>query len=464
MLLRQITLAAVLAVASLSAQVPDFTPPTPLFGAVLRNDIADAKKLLASGANPNEGRFLGAPAIFIALMQHNDALTQALIDGGADVKLTDGAGSSTLMWAAMSETGDATITRELLRRGVDPNVVNKMGESALTWALRRGHTPIVAALKAAGASDGPMIRQSVEKAVALLAKSGPQFAKVSSCSSCHNQSLPQMAFKVAKDHGFTVDPQVSEAQTKAVIALFRPVRDIMLAGKENIPDPAISVSYSLVGLAAEGYQADDTTAAMAHLVSLQQNPDGSFRCFVARPPMESSPITAAALSLRALQVYGKDSERQIDKARGWLLTTKPETNEEHVMKVLGLVWSKAKASDIKAAAAELAKLQHVDGGWSQLPLIESDAYATGAALVALHMAGFVATKDEAYERGAGFLLRTQNPDGSWLVRSRAFPFQPYKESGFPHGKHQWISAAGTSWAVMALSLSTPATTQISQLF
>ena len=40
---------------------------------------------------------------------------------------------------------------------------------------------------------------------------------------------------------------------------------------------------------------------------------------------------------------------------------------------------------------------------------------------------------------------------SW-VRSRAFPTQPYKESGFPHGKDQWISAAGTSWAAMALSL------------
>jgi len=39
----------------------------------------------------------------------------------------------------------------------------------------------------------------------------------------------------------------------------------------------------------------------------------------------------------------------------------------------------------------------------------------------------------------------------WLVRSRSFPFQPYKESGFPHGKDQWISAAGTGWAAMALA-------------
>jgi hypothetical protein len=44
------------------------------------------------------------------------------------------------------------------------------------------------------------------------------------------------------------------------------------------------------------------------------------------------------------------------------------------------------------------------------------------------------------------------------VRSRTFPLQPLKESGFPHGKHQWISAAGTSWATMAIALALPAQT------
>ena len=57
-----------------------------------------------------------------------------------------------------------------------------------------------------------------------------------------------------------------------------------------------------------------------------------------------------------------------------------------------------------------------------------------------------------YQRGVAFLLRTQFPDGSWLVRTRTFPVQPPKDTGFPHGKHQWISAAGTSWAAMAMAL------------
>jgi squalene cyclase len=79
-----------------------------------------------------------------------------------------------------------------------------------------------------------------------------------------------------------------------------------------------------------------------------------------------------------------------------------------------------------------------------------DAYATGQALYALQVSGMSAT-DATYQRGVAFLLRTQVEDGSWFVRSRAFGFQPYFETGFPHGIDQFISAAATSWAVMALA-------------
>ena len=125
------------------------------------------------------------------------------------------------------------------------------------------------------------------------------------------------------------------------------------------------------------------------------------------------------------------------------------------MQLLGLAWAKAAREDLKKSAQALLAEQRADGGWAQMPALESDAYATGQALVALHHAGQLHASDPVYQRGVAFLMRTQHPDGSWFVRSRSNPFQPYKESGFPHGKHQWISAAGTSWAAMALSLSLP---------
>ena len=83
--------------------------------------------------------------------------------------------------------------------------------------------------------------------------------------------------------------------------------------------------------------------------------------------------------------------------------------------------------------------------------LDSDAYATGHALVALEEAGVLTTTDEAYRRGLQYLLATQQEDGTWITKTRAFPFQPLKESGFPHGRDQWISAAATSWAAMALA-------------
>ena len=125
------------------------------------------------------------------------------------------------------------------------------------------------------------------------------------------------------------------------------------------------------------------------------------------------------------------------------------------MRLLGLAWSAADPELIRVAAADVLAQQRPDGGWAQLETLETDAYATGQALVALIESGALHTADAAFQRGIAYLLRTQMPDGSWLVRTRSSPFQPLKESGFPHGRHQWISAAGTSWAAMALTLSQP---------
>jgi hypothetical protein len=88
-----------------------------------------------------------------------------------------------------------------------------------------------------------------------------------------------------------------------------------------------------------------------------------------------------------------------------------------------------------------------------LPSLASDAYATGQALVALKEAGAVDVSSPSYKRGIEFLLKTQLEDGSGYVKSRANPIQPYFESGFPHGRDQWISAGASNWATaMALVL------------
>lgn len=441
---------------SASAQGPDLTPPTPLLAALLHDDTKAVKKLLDQGANPNEGRFGNVvPPLVLAVMHQNLELVRALAAKGADVNARDVSGSTALMWAASNEHGRTDIAAELLYLGAEPNARNQKGETALALASRRGSTGVVAMLKRAGASDRESVQQAAEKAIALLQKSSQQFVRVSGCVSCHHQSLPQMAIGIARERGVAVDEGLAHQQLQAAVAVFSGMQKFMLTSKDRIPDPAIGLSYGMIGLAADRQPSGELTDAMASLVSQWQTEEGKFLALPARPPMESSDFTATALSIRALQLYGKQPQQSIERAAQWLSRAVPRNTEEGAMQLLGLTWAKAPAAQIRKSAQTLLAEQNADGGWSQLPNLESDAYATGQALTALALSGGFAAPSEAQANGIGYLLRTQFADGSWHVRTRTYVVQPLKDSGFPHGNDQWISAAGTSWATMALSLSLP---------
>ncbi len=173
--------------------------------------------------------------------------------------------------------------------------------------------------------------------------------------------------------------------------------------------------------------------------------------------MASGTHQNTALAAYALRTYGPpaekaDTDQALARAAAWLESSKPTETQDRAFRLMGLGWSNAKPAAIAAAAKELAAMQRADGGWGQFATLPADAYATGQALYALRVAGLMAATDPVYVKGVKYLLNTQAPDGSWLVKSRSIWLQPYFESGFPYGTDQWISAAGTAWASMALSL------------
>ncbi len=309
------------------------------------------------------------------------------------------------------------------------------------------------------AADPNTPRAAVERSLPLLQRVGPPFWEGSGCISCHHQSLPAMAVSIARERGFTVDEAKARAAVKLTADYLEGRRDAIL---EGIAPSGVqrAMSYVLFGLAAEHFPGNDATDASARYLKLLQSEDGQFAVGgVHRPPLEFSTFTVTAMTIRDLQAYAPPSAREqytasIRKAAQWLAQAEPRVTEEQVFKVLGLVWADSSPSAVARTVAALGKQQRTDGGWSQLPTLESDAYATGEVLVALNAAG-MKTGDPVYKRGVEFLLGTQAADGSWHVKTRSEPVQVYFETGFPYGVDQFISTAASSWATAALALTQP---------
>jgi Squalene-hopene cyclase C-terminal domain len=299
-------------------------------------------------------------------------------------------------------------------------------------------------------------RAAVERSLPLLQRNDASFLKASGCVSCHNNSLTTITVATARKNGFRVDEREAQEQVKTIGDYLDGWRERALQN-HGIPGDNDTIGYILLGLAAANYPPDTATDAMAILLKREQVPDGHWGIFAHRPPLEASDIQTTALSMRVLQIYAPkvrraEYDKSISLAAAWLAKAEPQSTEDHAMRLMGLVWSRADVEAIRRAVSGLCAGQRSDGGWSQIPTLSSDAYATGEALVALQQSGVVPAGDPAIKRGIQFLMNTQAEDGSWHVGRRALPIQPYFESGFPYGRDQFISATATNWAATALAM------------
>jgi ankyrin repeat protein len=446
-------------------------------GAALIN-VGQAEWLLGLGAVPPKNdvrvRTFGAPLLGFAAATYGLPLTRALLrDGGADVNRKGTRGITPLMMAAAATEPDPAVVRLLLEKGADVAARDDSGRTALDWALFQGETSAAQAVRRAGGVSGigpvspptPIAtprapRAAVEAALNRLLPAGPTFVENGHCISCHNQTLPSAAASIARSHGARVDAELSRYAQDTTLKLWSPLRDELLLGRISnigtIGGFVGTVAYSLFGFAEEGLQPNLLTDALAVDLAAQQRADGDWNVGDIRPPLfDTSPIHFTALAIRALAEYMPAGRKQeaaarIAKGRQFLRTARPRHTQDEAFKLLGLVWSKAPQSEIAKQRTILLSLQRADGGWGQRPTMQPDPYQTGQCLYALHASG-VGPTTAAYQKGAQYLLRTQLQDGSWFMQSRAFAFQPYFETGFPHGTNQFISAAATSWAVIALA-------------
>jgi hypothetical protein len=325
-----------------------------------------------------------------------------------------------------------------------------------------GIAAVSAIVSSSAVADEPTVgelRAAVAKSLPLLERGGDGHMAERKCFACHSQTMPVLAMVTARRRGFTVNDAHIAKHADFILASLEKGRERYADGSGQGGN-VITAGHALWTLELAGRKANDTTAMVVEYLLTAHEKNVHWRVTTNRPPAEGSDFSATFVALRAVEHYGLPEQREqlgdrLLQVRSWLEATAAEDTEDRVFRLLALKQIGAEASLVRSAADELIAQQRDDGGWAQLADRESDAYATGTALVALHDAAGMSTIDPVYRRGLAFLLKTQHADGSWHVRSRSKPIQTYYDAGYPHEKDQFLSIAAAGWATTAVALACP---------
>lgn len=301
------------------------------------------------------------------------------------------------------------------------------------------------------------VRVAIKRALSLLELASAGTAENRTCFTCHGQALPVMVIAEAKLRGFEIDEENLERQLDRTAAHLKRGQTNYLIGKGQ-GGRVDTAGHALWALEAGHRKPDEITAAVTEYLLKTRADAGQWKHSSNRPPSEVSDFTTTYVALRALAVFGTAEQElgiaeRTEAASKWLLESKTSGTEDRVFQLRSLFYASADDVTQRRLADELSARQRDDGGWAQKAEMTSDAYATGTVLTCLARTGLLSPASDAYQSGLSFLLKSQHEDGSWHVVSRSKPFQKYFETGFPHGKDQFISTSATAWSTIALLLS-----------
>lgn len=431
-----------------------------------------ARALLGKGATVEAADHRAWTPLMYAAANGHTATAALLLQKGAKSDARDNAGRTPLLITA-SYSGDTALARLLLTHGANAKAADKKGRTPATMAAIRQNRGLTALLREHGAVVPVALigrpaspRAAAVAGLKLIEHSATIFDKKLGCVSCHHQTMELLTTATAKEYGLAIDAALEKAQFDRMIEQGKQMAPGYLQAEAHPPvadqipfaeigEAVTGESFTLTTLAANHVPGNDGLAATAIVLGRRQSDDGAWRFHLQRVPLQSSDFTTTAMAVRVMKSYaaGKYADevsRRTEKARQWMLTAKAAATEDRTYRLLGLKWSGAGSADLKQAADDLRATQQADGGWSQLPGMKSDAYATGEALVALKLAGGATSNEATVRKGIDFLLRTQDDDGSWYVHKRAAPLNFFTDVEFPHGESQYASFDGACWATMAL--------------
>jgi hypothetical protein len=288
--------------------------------------------------------------------------------------------------------------------------------------------------------------EGAKKAVRLIDRTSATFLETRKCFTCHTQTFAALVLTDAARAGIDINEENLAAQVKRAYEIYDSLGGVR-------PD---TVGHALLALDIGQHPPNDKTEAMLQYLLEYGKENEHWKVAIEnREPAEASNFATNYLAIRAANRYATTELNTAIAARrkavdSWFANAEAKDTEDQVFRLLLANELSVPSKRRKSFVRRLLDEQLAGGGWAQKAGMKPDAYATASVLVALNKAGGIAAGQERWQKGVEYLLKTQQPDGSWHVASRVKPVQEYFESGFPHGKDQFISAFATGWATEAL--------------
>jgi hypothetical protein len=285
-----------------------------------------------------------------------------------------------------------------------------------------------------------------DRALAYLAREVPRWSAEHKCYSCHNNGDGARALYTAARFGKQV-PQAALADTNRWLARpdgwdhnggEGPLNDRKLARLQFTASLAAAVEAGLI-------KEREPLAKAAAAVAYAQEKDGSW--LVVEDGTLGGATThgntlASALARRSLlRADAQRYAKAVERADAWFrkLEVKSVLDAAAVLLALGSAGDAAARAQRRRCLDLVRKGESKDGGWG--PYVSSASEVFDTALVVLALASQPETEEitAMTRRGRAYLIRSQQPDGSWEETTR------------PGGRESYSQRLSTTgWATLAL--------------
>lgn len=290
--------------------------------------------------------------------------------------------------------------------------------ASLTFLAFTRPAPVVSA----GSAVAIRPREAGQRGLDWLLNSAVEWQRRESCYGCHVQSFAVMGAGIAQANHYQVEPAQAAELADYLVSIQSTSGDLTAGGGRTI-HPGVQTALGGLGLSHFDHQGDNTYGAalvkMADWFLDQQASDGRWPIDHQEPPVEQGDVmmTGSVLeTIIAAQTHQKRPEyaAAIDQGAAWLRNAPVETTQDIVFAISGLraAGVKANSADVRRLVDLLRSRQQEDGGWGETDSLGSNGYATGQVLYAFKLAE-VPIRDDAFQRGALWLLQSQQDDGSW---------------------------------------------------